>query len=346
MKSKESRKINSILNRIEKDIKLNKRLNENLEKLQELLKSQPYFSFRIKNDIAEISILKGELKKALQLSKNLYEVDRKYESARKYFELLMKIGEFNEAKNCALGLSNLEEREYLLGNFYRKVGNIDEALKHYKNLRFTIMEDNANLEYAYIYRSLKQYDKAKEYLNKLLTTKHRDTAYRELIYINLETGNYNILNFIKKLDIDNCDRIKTLQKSKRIICYYNYLNGNFTKESLNDKSEYYERQLVDYSKEETISHIKKRHTGYKNIFKINGDLDKIYDYCRNNLNNLIMSDVSDTYLVAFPYDIGIAEEYKTNLMKVITVPHTNKILTFYPVSNPINYVMQKSDKIK
>lgn len=346
MKSKTSIKINSILNRIEKDTRLNRKLAENLETLEELLKTQPYFSFRIKNDIAEIYILKPDTKKAIELSRQLFEEDKSYESTRKYFELLMKVGDFENAKKCVESLDDSEQKEYFLGYFYRKIGNVDEAFKHYKNLRFTIMEDNGNLGYAYIYRTLKQYDKAKEHLNKLLTTNHRDTAYRELIYINLETGNYDILDLVRELNIDDCDRIKTLQKNKRIITYYKYLNGDLKKSDITDKSEYYERQLVDYSKDEALKHIQKRHTSYKNIFEIVGNLDDMYDFCKCHLDNLIKSDVSDTYLVTFPYDIGQADEFKTNLMEVVTLPHTDKILTFYPVSNPVNYLKKESIKSK
>ena len=346
MKLGDSKKTNSILNRIEKDIRLNKNTKKNLEKLESLLSSQPYFKFRIENDIAEIYVTKGNYPKALELSKELFELDGGYESARKYFEILIKLGDFKEAKNCVDSLEESPEKEYLLGMFYRKIGNVSSALKHYSNLRYTVMEDNGNLEYAYLYRSLKDYAKAKEHLNKLLNTEHRDTALRELIHIELETGNNDILSLIKKLDIERCERVKQLQKVKRIIVYYKYLKGNIDFSDF-DSKEYYEKQLINYSYERAIEHVRKGHTGHRNAFKIVGNLDDVFNYCKSHLNNLINSDVSDTYLVKFPYDIGKTYNFKTNLMNVVTIPHTDKILTFYPISNPVNYMMQiKESKTK
>ena len=113
---------------------------------------------------------------------------------------------------------------------------------------------------------------------------------------------------------------------------------------------YFDRQLYSYSKDRALQHVSKRHLLKGTLYKLNDDINlaEVYDYCTSNLKHLVRKDDTDMYLVKMPYDIGYLMDYKTDLLEVVVIPNTNKILTMYPVARIGRYekMLEKEGKVK
>ena len=71
------------------------------------------------------------------------------------------------------------------------------------------------------------------------------------------------------------------------------------------------------------------------------DLSEIYDYCISHLDNIVFADDKTIYIVEMPYDVGYILDMKTNIVEVLVVSNTNKILTFYPITKVGKYNVEK-----
>lgn len=326
------------LNKIESDIQGRKNLKENIEKLENLL-NQPYCKNEIKSVLAKAYLESGEEEKALDLFKYLYESTNNEEYLISIVGLLMDIGYVEEAKKYIDNASYSDGKVFSLGYYYKRMGNYDEALECFKRLKYTAMEEDAYIEIGLTYMVKGDNDSAKECFSKLLNTSKKNEALVKLIKIALAENDPTIEELFKKVDIDNCYHQGDIVQYKRCAQQYQYLIGKLNEEQDN----YSGKQLYCYSKERAIEHVKKKHVNNGKLYRFfdNLDINEVYEYCLNHLDNIIIKDDKIRYLVEMPYDVGYLMNLKTNIIEVIVLSNTDKILTMYPITRVGKYNVEK-----
>lgn len=336
--SNQMNKIKKRLNIIESNIHLRKNLKECILNLEKLLK-QPYCNLDVKRLLAKAYIEIGKEKEAFNLFKSLYEATNDGEYLINIVHLLMDIGYVKEAKKYIDASLYSNEKMYSLGVYNKRMGNYEEAVSYFEKLNHTVMEEDALVEIAMTYMIKGDNEMAKKYLYRLVNSTKRYQALVKLIKIALYENDPNIETLFKKFDIDSCYHQGDLLQYKRCIVQYEYMKGKIN----NNQDIYMAKQLNDYTKEKTVEHVKKKHMNNGKLYKFYNsvNLSEIYDYCIKHLDNIVIVDDKTKYIVEMPYDVGYILDMKTNIVEVLVVSNTNKILTFYPITKVGKYNVEK-----
>lgn len=328
--TKGSIKINNDLNRIDKELNNNKNVGKNITILEDYL-NQPYFKTRVKKILFKGYMQVRKVDKAYNLIKELYEITNDETALMDFVKLLLDMGEVEKAKKYVNDAYFSNEKIYLLGLIYEYEGNYEDAITTLKKLKHTLMESDMHIELGCIYEYMHDLKSAKEEFKCLLNTSKKYQAKLRLIKIAFGENDPELPNLIQSFDIDNCKHQGDIVQYKRCVKYYKYLIGDLKEK---DVETYSDRQLYSYSKDRAIYHVNKRHLLKGTLYKLYDDinLNELYDYCASHLKHLIRKDDTDMYLVKMPYNVGYLMDYKTDLLEVIVIPNTNKILTMYPVA--------------
>lgn len=114
---------------------------------------------------------------------------------------------------------------------------------------------------------------------------------------------------------------------------------------------YYFSQIIEYSKEMAIEHIREHFesTRGEGRFFPDMNLEETFEIIQNKINNMEpfhvgIKTANDTYLFDFE-NAGIVGNTILNKMQVITFANTKKIITFYPVSR-LSYNYETEEDIK
>lgn len=344
--TKGSIKINNDLNRIDKELNNNKNVGKNITILENYL-NQPYFKTRVKKILFKGYMQIRKIDKAYNLIKELYESTKEETALMDLVKLLLDSGLVDKAKEYVNDAYFSNEKIYLLGLIYEYEGNYEDAIATLKKLNHTLMEEDMHIELGCIYEYMHNLKSAKEEFKCLLKTDKRYQATLRLIKIAFGESDPKLPELIQSFDIDNCKHQGDIVQYKRCVKYYKYLRGELIDE---DIETYFDRQLYSYSKDRTLQHVSKRHLLKGTLYKLNDDINlaEVYDYCTSNLKHLVRKDDTDMYLVKMPYDIGYLMDYKTDLLEVVVIPNTNKILTMYPVARIGRYekMLEKEGKVK
>ena len=325
-------KMNCLLNKIEKDIRFSKDLDDCLSTLNKLL-DQPYFRIRIQKDIAEIYFYQGKTLESLNLLEELYKKDNNFEVLYLINKILFKIGDIDKIKKYVDNIEDSAQYNFLYGFINKHLGHYEEAIKNWNNLRFTVLEESAHFELGGLYHILKDNEKAKYHYKKILSTPYKDRVLVRLVEIALHEKNSDIDQLFKQCQNIGFYNKKDRDAYSRCLYYYKYKHGKLKKQ---DVDSYYSDQLYNYNVDMAIDHI------YRHIFKDsersykilpNINLDQLCFDAKNHLDKLVRRDASDIYEVELDYDVGEMMGYKTNKVEVATIPYTNKILTLYPIAN-------------
>lgn len=101
---------------------------------------------------------------------------------------------------------------------------------------------------------------------------------------------------------------------------------------------YYFNQVINYSKERAIEHIRKHYEsiGSEGIFFSDMNLEETFEIIEKRISVIDPSYLGvrssgDSYLIDFE-NAGIVGSTILNKMQVVTIINTKKIITFYPVS--------------
>ena len=116
---------------------------------------------------------------------------------------------------------------------------------------------------------------------------------------------------------------------------------------------YFVRQLIKYSKEEAIEHIKEGHleqSSEDSYFSSDIDIDELIEAVDSQLTEdaIQYEALTDIYRVPYP-NIGYDNQNNIiNNLRVVTLPGTKEIITMYPCDTPIindkNYASLKSSR--
>lgn len=114
---------------------------------------------------------------------------------------------------------------------------------------------------------------------------------------------------------------------------------------------YFARQLIKYSKEEAIKHIKEGHaeqSSEDSFFSSNVDIDELFEAVVPQLTEdaVQYEALTDIYMVPYQ-NIGYDKQNNIiNALRIVTLPGTKEIITMYPCATPIindkNYAATKS----
>ena len=227
-----------------------------------------------------------------------------------------------------------DARIAFLGELETKVGNYNEAINYFKQLRYTLEEGKANCELGIIYKLQKDNLKALEYLEKTINTTYNNKAIIEILQILLFEKTKNIDKYLNMFDYHKFVDKHTKVELERCKIYNKYLHHSLRFED--SKKCYYARQLYNYSKEEAVNHIMDHKIDFKKVnFKFYNDIDinKLYEDCVRLINesNLYSMGTSDIYRVKLPYFVGFLDGYQTDYVEVVVLPNTSRILTIYPI---------------
>jgi pentatricopeptide repeat protein len=212
-----------------------------------------------------------------------------------------------------------------IGIYYLNHGKYEEAIKRFESLRDTGKDmDKCYCLYGLIkvYIHTNEFDKALKCFDELRVLRHT---------VNFDLIHYYNLKF-----------------------YLLTMNNKNPNEEYADN--YFRKQLIDYSREAAIEHIKghlkdvseDERIKYKrthSVFDKSVDIEAIYDYCEEKIKDMepLGRGEVDNYRCKFENVVGAAYgKIQTTYVEITTFPNTKKILSIYPVNN--NHVAKQVEE--
>ena len=215
--------------------------------------------------------------------------------------------------------STKADRVYKI-NYLLAIGKVEESEVLVDKLLEEEIED-MNSDYDLLIKAslvkyrLGKYEKSLELISKL----------ESLI---IDPRKYIYLSEAKRLRILNCKKLNIPMDEKDF--------------------RYSERQIVHYSKEETITHLIHNHISSKEYpnFYPDVDLDKLIDEVVELLGTMSpkCNQVFDYYTIKYE-NIGYFEDRIINQLNVVTVPGTRDIITMYPAITENNYDLCDEEEV-
>ena len=224
--------------------------------------------------------------------------------------------------------SDITNAQYELGRIYVSEGNDEEAKKYFDEIIKTNSKTKVSsiLELGKLYAREGNIELAESLFTRIIGK--NDHAIERLIFLAIKANNLpeasRLLNELSPT-IDNYEDIKA---------YVLYKTGK--KDEITTSS-YFTMQLLDYKRENAISHIQ-RHL-YENmlrkihtLFNSDVDVNALFDEVKNKLNNscLIDSTNVEKYIICCDNNIATINGEETNCVVVLTIPCTENIITIYP----------------
>lgn len=243
-------------------------------------------------------------------------------------------------KVCA----DLEKSEYkdnprlhmLLGDVYRKQENYKEASKEY-NLALNESQLDTFKQGIYLRQGLLKIERdnldgAIPIFEKIVnynTKEYQEIAYMELADIYTRKKDYNnakqSLRKLKEIK-PNPDLVKTINRSELWI-------NTQTKSKFDRKDfSYIEHQMIHYSEEHALEHIRRGHTEDNTaVFKNDSDIETIFYGISPLLSKTrrMVEHATDCYVVDYP-KVGTVQHEDVDKLKVVCLPNTHKVITMYP----------------
>ena len=176
-------------------------------------------------------------------------------------------------------------------------------------------------------------------MNKQECKKYFKKAYKKIIEQNKNLNTKNIEFEMKNIAKEQLTEYIAYSK----IAVNNMKSSGNLKITLKDLLAQIDILPKIYSKERAIEHVKKKHVNNGKLYRFfdNLDINEVYEYCLNHLDNIIIKDDKIRYLVEMPYDVGYLMNLKTNIIEVIVLSNTDKILTMYPITRVGKYNVEK-----
>ena len=258
-------------------------------------------------------------------------------------KLEASVGNYEEAKTCFTDLINFGGRDKAyamleLGKLEASVGNYEEAKICFTDLINLGGRDKAYamLELGKLEASVGNYEEAKSCFNELLETSDWIYGVENLLYLSIKEENYEEASQLLNT-IYNANLIEDNQLSN-IIYYLKYKLNLLTENDKKKNRNYFCSQLLDYSREEAINHIKAHfdENEFKNIHSIfleTIDIEDIFPSIERHISEASPEQLGfiDKYKIDCGDVVGISNSIETSCVEVITFPNTKDIVTMYPV---------------
>lgn len=279
----------------------------------------------------------------LRFAETLIATNQNRDKAIKYFHQLLGTNVHS------LAMFNLGEVE-----FYNY--NLEESEKYFSSI---LMRKVSNFSKLYLGRinGLKgNYIEAKNMLESILDSENdkyldesdiKQKAIYELLSLNTSYEKYmDALFWLEQLfNLDD--------KTKELSQYEFYLKYKLGLLDTNFNYEYFYRQVVCYSSDEAIKHIKMRHVEVCDddsisAFLHNISIEELFILVQNNIEYLqkIGYGKCDKYLLNLGFTIGRSNNIKTSVVKIVTICNTYDVITMYPTIDYCNEFPKEKVKIK
>lgn len=284
--------------------------------------------------------------------KTVEELKREWKKTKKeeigvmYVNKLIAMNEYELAKKITLELKKYTNNKIdiytTLGKIELYMGNIKEAKYQLSKIDNIYIRNTSFTVLARVYLAEKEYDKAKELLNKAYNYSNNPYALINLINMDLHERKYEEA-YEKLLKLK-----QNLIFNKDCKYYYDaisvFLNSKLDKKiNVKQSVGYHERQLEEYDKVCALTHIfrhvyqdiynKNIHT----VFANNIDVEYLFNNVPNMLNedNYFYTNIFDEYYLNID-NVGLNGE---NYLTVGCIPGTKDIVSMYPIKyNPIKKV--------
>lgn len=305
-----------------------KKALEYLSKACNIKSSRNYF--KAYYDVAYIKNRENKNNEAIEILKRL--LNDKNATFMKYnihSELgkayLKKADLINAEKQFKLSSDEYGQRSFLLAKLECSKGNFDKAEEYIKKAKqkassvfpemyyFDVLIKFRNMKYEEAYKLIENVSKT--YFNKIYS--------------------YSVSNLLKDLHVIKLLMDKELEKESEI-----------------DETSYIEKQISNYSIDNTVNYIKENNfdTNKLSYFKNGVDIDSVILEVQEKLDDDIAFKDStfDKYIVSYE-NIGLDSDKNTlNQLMVITFPNTKNIVGMYPfdASDNINYTKEGNDASK
>lgn len=236
----------------------------------------------------------------------------------------------------------------LLVKTYLRMGNVDDAQRildeeyngeNQMNFQATIDIYKGNFSHA---RTLLE-DIIKNNESK------RCEALLSLVYLNLRQRRY--YEVIKTADKLLNSYAKKINRAEVISLYRAIALAKVNLGIPVTGNGYYFSQIISYSKERAINHMKAHFDSTSEVgtFLPDMNLEETFDVIQNEINNMRptrfgIKSTNDIYLLDFD-EAGIIDNTVLNKMQVVVIANTKNIVTFYPVSR-LSFTYETREDVK
>lgn len=307
----------------------------------------------------------------------IYKMNKKTDKAIKYFELIADSnGEFSNRSKYQLAIIYFELERFdktiqlskeviddrdgispscfrLLASAYTSIFEYDKAKEYIEKLEvFGGFQDNiVNFLYGILYSNMQEYDKSIEYFKAINTTNkyiyHESLNRLGCVYVKINEFEKSLECFTKLKELDVCKR-----HDIECITALTYLQKKLKLNYTEDINKYSTKQIINYSKEEAIEHIKKHKEEQKDkiihsVFSPDIDVEELFDYASNHIgdDNFKYNNLMDVYLLEYP-NVGIDKGHNINYLTVVTLPNSKDIITMYPYKSVTEKNNLNKSKVK
>ena len=172
----------------------------------------------------------------------------------------------------------------------------------------------------------------------LLSTPNYTYAKLELLFLSIKEQKYleAYQYFEHLLNIKNYKGI-TLDTLNNINFYLKFKLNLLTEEDIRYHKNYFCLQLLEYSDDRAIEHIRKHldensHKKNHTLYEQSIDVEQVFHEAQEKIKSMnpVKSALSDFYFVEYASAIGTSNGVATNQVKIVTFSNTKDILTMYP----------------
>lgn len=290
----------------------------------------------------------GDKKSALYYLESIKEYPLKDDTYYEAIYELARILEETDTKTAIayceelISTDNLYDRAVYvtLGFANQRLGEYANALKCFKEATKstdTEVYSNGYYQLGCLQYLMGEYEQAEHSLqNSIVNQQNISSALcAKLIGVYIKQGKYQQADaFLQKVIQINGDFLKEHDFTLAKLLIAKKLGRSLP--PLN-RCSYGGQQIIDYSKDRTLDHIKKYHVKRvpdKTTFSPDIDIEKLYSEAVLQMNdaNRINSDIMDFYALSYP-NCGYDQENNiSNSLIVITIPGTTNIINMYPAA--------------
>ena len=277
----------------------------------------------------------------LELAKLLVATNKDREKAKKYYNQLLNTSSYPFAM--------LE-----LGKLELSYGNIEKAKNNFRKVSDKKSSNLAKLYLGKIEGLEGNYTEAKEMFESILDNENnklldedviKTRAIFELLHLNTSYEKYEeAFYYLTKL-------IEIVGMTRDTAQYKFYLEYKLGLLNINNTG-YFCEQILCYSNEKALEHIKVRHgqsaDEYVNNFSPTIAIDELFNIAKSNVENLKKRDYGkcDKYLLNLGYIVGKYNGIETSVIKIITLGNTYDVITMYPTNEYCDEFPKEKIKIK
>jgi tetratricopeptide (TPR) repeat protein len=306
-------------------------------------------------ELGKLDMQEGNLSMAAEHFEHLIAVAGDKSAMFELGKLEILRGNYKKAKACLAGTLLTKNNVYAtlgLGKIAIIENDCQAAKEYFMRLIDTDTKYYAFFELGKIYVSEGNIEKARNYFLEALNSSINSKSYALLELVFLEIREKNIedaFGYFSQLSECEPDAVYGTKKMTQLDFYFKYKMGRLSEAEIKNPGLYFNRQLLDYDRERAIKHIGK-HFDSDLFLSFNRNVNPydLYDEAREmivseNYNKSVLVDIYDAQM---PNMVANIDGEDTDYIEIVTLPHSDNILTIYPVSSKNIKFGNQMEKIK